>query len=111
MLWDVMYTNPEVSNLFINGIQGKHWDYTDDTETFINTPDGVDPNTSGYSSVDWSWPNQRITPVWEGNEADLWEPAGRVQHHRCCQPRYGLLLGLQQRAEPGYLCEQRYFPV
>ena len=26
-----------------------------------------------YSSVDWSWPNQRITPVWEGNEADLWE--------------------------------------
>lgn len=73
MLWDLMYTNPEVSNLFINGIQGKHWDYTDDTETFISTPDGVDPNTSGYSSVDWSWPNQRITPVWEGNEADLWE--------------------------------------
>lgn len=73
MLWDLMYTNAEVSNLFINGIQGKHWDYTDDTETFINTPDGVDPNTSGYSSVDWSWPNQRITPVWEGNEADLWE--------------------------------------
>ena len=36
MLWDVMYTNPEVSNLFINGIQGKHWDYTDDTETFIS---------------------------------------------------------------------------
>ena len=65
--------HPEVSNLFINGIQGKHWDYTDDTETFISTPDGVDPNTSGYSSVDWSWPNQRITPVWEGNEADLWE--------------------------------------
>ena len=23
--------------------------------------------------MDWSWPNQRITPVWEGNEADLWE--------------------------------------
>lgn len=72
-LWNLMYTDPEVSNLFINGIEGKHWVYTDDTKTFITTPEGVDPNASGYSSVDWSWPNQQITPIWEGGDADLWD--------------------------------------
>ena len=65
-LWSLMYTNADVSNLLINGIEGVHWEYTDDTKTFINTPEGVDPNASGYSSVDWAWPNQQITPVWEG---------------------------------------------
>ena len=73
MLWDMMYTNADLSNLLINGIEGKHWVYTDDSKTFINTPEGVDPNASGYSSVDWGWPNQQITPVWEGNDADLWD--------------------------------------
>jgi len=72
-LWNLMYTDPEVSNLFINGIEGKHWEYTDDSKTFITTPEGVDPNASGYSSVDWAWPNQQLTPIWKGGEADLWE--------------------------------------
>ena len=42
-LWNLMYTDPEISNLFINGIEGKHWEYTDDTKTFITTPEGVGP--------------------------------------------------------------------
>ena len=72
-LWNLMYTDPEVSNLFINGIEGKHWVYTDDTKKFITTPEGVDPNASGYSSTDWAWPNEQITPIWEGGDADLWD--------------------------------------
>ena len=35
-LWNLMYTDPEVSKLFINGIEGKHW----------------------------AWPNQQFTPIW-----------------------------------------------
>lgn len=71
-LWNLMYTDPEISNLFINGIEGKHWVYTDDSKTMITTPEGVDPNASGYSSTDWAWPNQQITPVWKGGDPELW---------------------------------------
>ena len=60
-LWNLMFTDPEVSNLFVNGLEGKHWVYTDDTHTFITTPEGMDSTASGYSCVDWSWPNPRIT--------------------------------------------------
>lgn len=72
-LWNLMFTDPEISNLFVNGLEGKHWVYTDDTHTFITTPEGMDSTASGYSCVDWSWPNPRITPVWEGGDADLWD--------------------------------------
>lgn len=71
--WNLMYTNAEVSNLLINGIEGKHWEWADDSHTFITVPEGVDRNASGYSSLDFAWPNQQITPVWEGNPENLWE--------------------------------------
>ena len=88
-LWNLMYTNAEVSNLFINGIEGKHWAYTDDTKTFISTPEGVDPNSSGYSSVDWGWPNQQITPIWEGAEADLWDQLNTFNESGVASPAHG----------------------
>lgn len=88
-LWNLMYTDAEVSNLFINGIEGKHWVYTDDSKTFITTPEGVDPNASGYSSVDWSWPNQQLTPIWEGGEADLWEQLNKFNNEGTPSPAHG----------------------
>ena len=88
-LWSLMYTNADVSNLLINGIEGVHWEYTDDTKTFINTPEGVDPNASGYSSVDWAWPNQQITPVWEGNPEDLWDQLNEFNESGIASPAMG----------------------
>lgn len=88
-LWNLMYTDPEVSNLFINGIEGKHWVYTDDSKTFITTPEGVDPNASGYSSVDWAWPNQQITPLWKGAQADLWDELNKFNESGVASPAHG----------------------
>lgn len=72
-LWSLMFTDPEISNLFINGIEGKHYVYTDDSKTVIATPEGVSTTGSGYASNDWAWPNCRITPVWEGCDPDQWK--------------------------------------
>lgn len=88
-LWNLMFTDPEVSNLFINGIEGKHWVYTDDSKTFITTPEGVESNSSGYSSVDWSWPNQQLTPIWEGGDADLWEKLNAFNNSGSPSPAHG----------------------
>lgn len=88
-LWEMMYTNSEVSNLFVNGIEGEHWDYTDDSETFISTPEGVDSNASGYHSYGWAWPNQQITPVWEGDDADLWDQLQEFNNGGTLSPAFG----------------------
>ncbi len=89
-MWNLMYTDPEVSNLLINGIEGKHWVYTDDTHKMITTPEGVDPNASGYSSMDWAWPNQQITPVWQGAEdPDLWTKLNEFNNSGVPSPAMG----------------------
>ena len=88
-LWNLMYTDPEVANLFINGIEGKHYVYTDDTKKIITTPEGVDPNATGYSSVDWSWPNQQITPVWKGGDPELWSKLNEFNQTQTASPAHG----------------------
>jgi putative aldouronate transport system substrate-binding protein len=87
-LWNLMFTDPEVSNLFINGIEGKHWVWNAD-KTFITTPEGVDVNGSGYSSVDWSWPNQQLTPIWEGGVAGLWDKLNAFNQSGKASPAHG----------------------
>lgn len=88
-LWNLMYTDAEISNLFINGIEGKHWVYADEEKTTITTPEGVDPNASGYSSVDWAWPNQQITPVWSGVDPDLWTKLNEFNKSGVASPAMG----------------------
>lgn len=68
-LYDLMLTDPEISQLFVNGIEGEHYEYTDDSKTFIKLPEGV--TDTGYTSIDWIWPNSRLTTLWEGAETDL----------------------------------------
>lgn len=88
-LWEMMYTNAEISNLFVNGVEGINWVYSDDSKTFITTPEGVDSNASGYHSYGWAWPNQLITPVWEGDDADLWDQLQEFNNGGTLSPAFG----------------------
>ena len=88
-LWEMMYTNAEISNLFVNGVEGTNWVYSDDSKTFITTPEGVDSNATGYTSYGWAWPNQQITPVWEGNPADLWDQLNAFNQEGVASPAMG----------------------
>ncbi len=89
-MWKLMYTDPDISNLLINGIEGKHWAWADDSHKMITTPAGVDPNASGYTSMDWAWPNQQITPVWVGAEdPDLWKKLNEFNNSGTASPAMG----------------------
>ena len=88
-LWNVMYTDADVATLFVDGIEGKHWVWTDDTKTFVTTPEGVETSASGYSVCDWSMPNQQLTPVWEGNPADLWDQLNEFNKSGVASPAQG----------------------
>jgi putative aldouronate transport system substrate-binding protein len=72
-LLDQMYTNTELSNLLVNGIEGVNYTYTDDTKTLIDFPEGIDGSNTNYANMGWAWPNQFITPVWVPNTANYWE--------------------------------------
>ena len=88
-LWNLMYTNAEVSNLFINGIEGKHWAYTDDTKTFISTPEGCGPELQRLLLRGLGLANQQITPIWKGAEADLWDQLNTFNESGVASPAHG----------------------
>lgn len=67
-LLNLMFTDPEISNLFVNGIEGKNYEYVDESRKVIRKI-----KDSTYDSLDWAWPNGRITPVFEGDDLDKWE--------------------------------------
>ena len=73
-LLNMMYSDAELSNTLINGVEGRHWEWANEEQTMIKAPEGVETSGStGYESLDWAWPNCRITPVWEGGEEDQWD--------------------------------------
>lgn len=76
-LLNLLYTDSEVTNLLIYGLEGTHYVKVDDAalgQSIIDYPEGVDINSTTYRpSGSWLWPNQYISHVWEGNPADYWQ--------------------------------------
>jgi len=67
-----MYTNPELADILVNGIEGKH--YVKDTANgILKFPEGVDAGNTTYSSVSWAWLNQLITTPWEIDGPNIWK--------------------------------------
>lgn len=70
---ELLYTDPEVANLFTNGIEGKYWVYVDEENDVIDYPEGEDMTTTGWSTYSWASPNQLITSIRKGDEVTLWD--------------------------------------
>lgn len=68
-----LYINPELANICINGIEGKHYELIDEEYGIIAYPEGVDGTTTGYTSNPWAWPNEMISYVWDGDSPTIWE--------------------------------------
>lgn len=82
---NLMYSDPYVSSLLINGIEGVH--YTTDEDGFITTvPD------SGYiNSHPWAQGNQFISKVYAGNDADVWEQQEEYNKNAKKSVAYGFI--------------------
>ena len=72
MLLNLLFTNEEFFNTICWGIEGVHYQKTDDGH--ITFADGLDASTSGwYINIGWVLGNQFLSYLWEGNSLDLWE--------------------------------------
>ena len=69
-LLNLMYNDPEISDLFINGIEGVHYEVKADGK--IGYPEGKDATTVGYSRLAWGWPNEQVSSVWESDVDTVW---------------------------------------
>ena len=90
-LYNLMYTDPEVAKpVLLNGIEGKHYEYTDDSKTIIRLPDGAAEGNTGYTSVDLVVLNCMITLLfWEGGDPDLWKKMDEFNKSATASPALG----------------------
>jgi putative aldouronate transport system substrate-binding protein len=70
-LLNLMYTDSEVSNLVINGIEGEDYVIKDKANGVAGYPDGIDGSTATYSRMAWAWPNLQISYIWEGQDLNI----------------------------------------
>jgi putative aldouronate transport system substrate-binding protein len=69
---NLLYTDSDLVNLLIYGIEGEH--YVRLPDGTIGYPDGMDAETAGYrNTVPWVLPNQLLSYVWHGNDPDVWK--------------------------------------
>ena len=71
-LYNLMYTDPEVSNLCINGIEGEDYQIIDSDKGIIDYPEGKTAADAGYMRLAWGWPNEMISYVWNGDKETVW---------------------------------------
>lgn len=88
---NLMYTNSDIANLFVNGIEGKHYEVVDEENDIINYTAGIDSATTDYSVFGWLWPNEQITHVWEGDDPDVWKALGEFNASAKSSPAKGFL--------------------
>ena len=68
-----MYTNQELANIFIYGIEGETYRFVNDERTVIDYPEGIDAGNSGYAFDHWAWPNMLMSYVWNGYPENVYE--------------------------------------
>lgn len=71
-LYNLMYTDPEVSNLCINGIEGEDYQVIDTAKGIIDYPEGKTAADAGYQRFAWGWANEQISYVWNGDSETVW---------------------------------------
>lgn len=84
-----IYTNPDLANLFINGLEGKHYEFVDKEKGIVNYPEGVNASNTGYTSLPWAWPNETISYIWEGLDSDIWDQIQEFNKDATVSPAKG----------------------
>jgi putative aldouronate transport system substrate-binding protein len=69
---NLMYTDPDIVNLFDWGIEGVH--YVKASDGTIDYPEGVTAMNSGWNlNQGWMFGNQFLSHIWKGDSTTLWK--------------------------------------
>ncbi|MBP3966190.1 ABC transporter substrate-binding protein [Paenibacillus lignilyticus] len=69
---NLLYSDKDIMNLLINGIEGKH--YVKKSDNVIDFPAGVDAGSSGYPPTrNWMLGNLPLVYLWASEDPQKWE--------------------------------------
>lgn len=71
---NLAYTDKDIENLLVNGIEGKNYQVVDQEKGIIDYPEGVDGSNTTWKRDTWGWINAAIGYTWKGVENEtFWE--------------------------------------
>lgn len=79
-----MYSNPDVANLLIYGVEGKYYEFVDEEKGVIGYPEGVTSDDLGWTVTAWHFPNELIAHKWVTDGPDIWEDT--IAFNKDCHP-------------------------
>lgn len=79
-----MYSNPDVANLLIYGVEGKYYEFVDEEKGLIDYPEGVTADDLGWTVAAWHFPNELIAHKWVTDGPDIWSDT--IQFNKDCHP-------------------------
>lgn len=91
-----MYSNPELANIFIYGVEGVHYQVVDAENGVVDYAEGVDAANSPYKIDSWAWPNELIAYKWISDGADIWEETIRFNEEAIQSPAKGFTFDSSQ---------------
>ena len=83
-LWNLMYTDKELANILVHGVEGRDFEYTDENKDMAHRIEG-----STYGYMPWTWPNQSIAVSPEGVDKDIWEQNRTFRDSAAISPALG----------------------
>lgn len=84
-----MYTNQDLANIFIYGVEGVNYKVVDAEKGLIDYADGVDSSNLSYTMDPWMWPNELISYKWITDGADIWEDTIKFNENAIQSPAKG----------------------
>lgn len=88
---NMLYTDPDMQNLFRYGIEGKDYVVKDAAKGIAGYPDGVDSKSAGWSNEMWMTGNASIGYAWETDPEDVWNKYATYNDDAVLSPLYGFV--------------------
>lgn len=88
-LLNYLYTDEDVQNLIMYGIEGTDYEVKDEAKSIIGYPEGVDDKSVGWSNEPWLSGNASISHVWESDPETIWKDFIEYNDTADFSPVYG----------------------
>jgi len=85
-----MYTNPDLANIFIYGVEGVHYKFVDKEKGVIDYADNLDSKMS-YAIDPWMWPNELISYKWVTDGPTIWDETIEFNKNAVQSPAKGFV--------------------
>lgn len=90
-----LYTNEDMQNLFMYGIEGEDYVVKDEEKGVAGYPEGKDGTSVGWSNEPWLSGNASISYAWETDPPTIWEDYLEFNASATVSPLFGFVFDIE----------------